>query len=79
VSITSPIPDPGSGIAFTAVGQVCFYCGRPTSDPAIHWSGFDADIYLHRECVYPLFVRLGRDEHEAACPEYYRQLRDGQR
>lgn len=38
MSITSPVPDE-EGVAFTAVGESCFYCGEPTPDPAIHWMG----------------------------------------
>jgi hypothetical protein len=75
VSLTSPVPDPGTGIVFTAVGQVCFYCGELLSDPAVHWSGFTAEVYLHPQCVVALAVRLGRDLHELAAPAYYARLR----
>jgi hypothetical protein len=75
MSITSPIPDPISGVAFTGAGHDCFYCGRALSDPAIHWSGFTGDIYLHPACIFPLFIRLARDVHELDCPGYYQRLR----
>lgn len=75
MSLTSPVPDPDSGIAFTALGQKCFYCGCEVSDPAIHWIGFDAEIYLHDRCVDELFVRFSRDRHELRCPAYYTKLR----
>lgn len=67
MSLTSPVPDE-SGIAFSAVGIDCFYCLKPLADPAAHWAGSSGSIYLHRECVFPLFVRLARDVHEIECP-----------
>lgn len=62
--ITSPIPDPLSGIAFTAAGQQCFYCGERSIDPAIHWSGFTGEVYIHEACVVELAIRLFRDLHQ---------------
>jgi hypothetical protein len=78
VSVTSPIPDE-NGIAHTALGQPCFYCYNPCTDPVVHWSGSTGAIYLHPACVSALFIRLGRDVHEAECPAYYRQVREGLR
>lgn len=75
MSITSPIPDLISGIAFTAAGASCFYCGEALTDPAVHWSGHSGEVYLHPACIFPLFVRLARDVHELDCPAYYRRLR----
>lgn len=77
MSVTSPLPDPVSGIAFTAVGQVCLYCGKSLADPAIHWSGFGAEIYLHDPCVDELVIRLNRDRHELRAPDFYRRIREG--
>jgi hypothetical protein len=77
VSLTSSVPDPESGIAFTAIGKDCFYCLTPLSDPAVHWMGAAGDIYLHPRCVLDLFVRLARDVHECERPAYYRRLREG--
>jgi hypothetical protein len=77
VSLTSPVPDPDTGIAFTAAGQPCFYCGHTLSDPAIHWMGHSTEIYVHPDCLFPLFVRLCRDRHELDAPDYYRRLREG--
>ena len=77
MSLTSPVPNPETGVAFTAVGQVCLYCGQPLSDPSVHWSGFTAEVYLHPGCVLALFVRLARDLHEIECPAYYQRLRGG--
>jgi hypothetical protein len=74
VSVTSPIPDV-NGVAFTAAGKECFYCGQRLSDPAIFWMGFGADIYLHDSCVFELFIRLGRDCHEIRCPDLCARLR----
>jgi hypothetical protein len=79
MSVTSPIPDPESGIVFTAAGQICFYCYKPLSDPAVHWMGHEAHIYLHPRCVLDLFVRLARDVHETECPRHYRDLAEGLR
>ena len=70
LSLTAQIPDPESGLAFTAVGP---------ADPAVHWMGHDSDIFLHPRCVLDLFVRLARDVHETECTEHYRQLREGYR
>jgi hypothetical protein len=74
VSLTSPVPDE-QGVAHTAIGKTCFYCGQALSDPAVFWMGHDAELYLHPACVTDLFVRLARDVHEIACPDYYRRLR----
>ena len=74
MSLTSPVPDE-QGIAHTATGQACFYCGEPLQDPAVHWSGFPGSIYLHPECVPELVIRLFRDLHELRCPGYYQRLR----
>jgi len=75
VSVTSPVPDPETGIVFTATGRPCFYCGASLADPAVAWSGFDSDVYLHADCVSKLFVRLARDVHEIECPAHYAEIR----
>lgn len=70
MSLTSPVPDPETGIAFTAVGQPCFSCEiMIVTDPAVHWSGATGSIYLHPACVFPLFVRLARDLRELKHPD----------
>jgi hypothetical protein len=76
VSLTSPVPDPISGIAFTATGAPCFFCGEALTDPALHWMGATADIYLHPACWPRLATRLFRDLHEVEKPDYY-QRREG--
>ena len=73
MSITSSVPDPWSGIAFTAVGQRCFYCGEPLADPALHWMGEGGHLLLHPSCFVRLATRLFRDLHEIEKPSYYRQ------
>jgi hypothetical protein len=75
MSVTSPIPDPDTGIAFTATGKPCFYCHGELSDPAVSWAGATGDIYLHPACVPALFIRLARDVHEVECPDHYRRIR----
>jgi hypothetical protein len=77
VSLTNSLPDPDTGIAFTAAGASCFYCGKPTSDPSICWSGFSGDIYLHPACWPRLATRLFRDLHEVEKPDYYQRRREG--
>ena len=73
MSITSPVHDPASGVAHTAVGQDCFLCGDRLSDPAVHWMGATGHIYLHPDCVLDLAVRMSRDVHEIRKPDYYRR------
>jgi hypothetical protein len=77
VSLTTSVPNP-HGLVMTAIGQTCFYCHEPTSDPAVLWDGATGAIYLHPVCVAHLTVRLYRDLHELDCPDYYARLR-GQR
>ena len=73
MSLTSPVPNPATGIAFTAVGQLCFYCETTIlTDPAVHWHGVIGSIYFHPACVFPLFIRLARDLHELERPDAYR-------
>jgi hypothetical protein len=74
MSLTSPVPDPISGIVHTALGQKCFFCGHCCSDPAIVWCGETAEIYLHPRCVPDLTIRLYRDLHEHDRPDYYRRV-----
>ena len=76
--ITSASPDPRTGLVFSASGIPCFYCEEVLSDPAVHWHGATGDIYLHPNCLFPFFVRLGRDVHELQRPGYYQRLRSGQ-
>ena len=72
MSLTSPVPDE-QGVAYTAFGQPCFFCGEPCSDPAVGASGA---IYLHPRCVTDLTIRLYRDLHELEHSDYSRRLRD---
>ena len=66
MSLTSPVPgDQSGGIVHTAQGETCFFCGQPTSDPAVHWMGLTGfDIYLHPRCATRFCIRLQRDIHE---------------
>jgi hypothetical protein len=75
VSVTSPVPDE-NGIVWTAIGHACFLCHRPLSDPAVHWMGADAEIFLHPACTTDLAVRLFRDLHEIECPDHYAEIRE---
>lgn len=74
MSLTSPIPD-AQGLAFTAAGQPCFFCGEPCHDPVIHWAGACGSIYLHPDCALRWTVRLLRDVHECENPAYYARRR----
>jgi len=74
VSLTSHLPD-DQGLAFTAAGQPCFYCGEDCRDPAVHWAGASGSIYLHPACVAPWITRLIRDLHELENPAYYDRRR----
>jgi len=74
MSLTSPAPGDGGG-GVTAIGRACFFCGRPTTDPAVVWSGVDGLIVVHAECVGPWFVRMARDAHEIQNPGYYTRRR----
>jgi len=70
MSITGVKPeDVEAGILHTASGEKCFYCGQITEDPAIHWMGFDSDIFLHPGCCVDLSIRLFRDVHEWQCSQ----------
>ncbi len=51
-------------VIVTAEGHICFFCGNPTHDPAIVWSGFGDEIFLHPACSMELVLRLVRDVHE---------------
>jgi hypothetical protein len=64
--LTSPIPtDMGGGwAAHTALGEDCFLCGQALADPAVHWMGATAEIYLHPDCVTELAIALFRDLSE---------------
>jgi hypothetical protein len=76
-TLTSSVPNQ-YGIADSAVGQTCFYCGLSVSDPAIHWSGQTGEIYLHpKPCTVALVLRLLRDLHELENPTYYERLKRG--
>jgi hypothetical protein len=75
MSVTSPVPGEG-GVVLTAIGRACFYCERPTQDPAVAWSGTDSIIVVHPACLGPWFLRLARDAHEIENPAYHaRRLR----
>jgi hypothetical protein len=52
---------PEHGSVMLTAGPDCFYCARPTSDPAIVWSGAEADVFLHPACAADLMIRLNRD------------------
>ena len=70
MSVTGPKPeDVEAGLLHTAAGQKCFYCGKLTRDPAIHWMGFDSDIFLHPGCCVDLAIRLFRDVNGAMSGE----------
>lgn len=60
MSLTSPIPS-AVGIAHSAVGLLCFFCGRPCRDPAVYWAGETGEIYLHSGCVAAFVGRLLQD------------------
>jgi hypothetical protein len=70
VSITSPVPDK-QGVAHSAVGLTCFYCGESTTDPALHWAGATGDVYVHPACWPRWNARMWRDYHELENPGYY--------
>ncbi len=72
MSITASVPD-SEGIAHTAVGHRCFFCGRALSDPAVFWAGETGEIFLDPECVASLSTRLLRDLHEVQNPRYYQR------
>lgn len=72
MSITSPFPDE-QGLVNSAIGHSCFFCHTLLDDPAVCWSGADADIYLHPDCVPDLAVRMFRDVHEIRNSAYYRR------
>lgn len=74
VSITRPIPDE-HGIAHTAVGRACSFCGGLLQDPAVFWMLYDGELFLHPVCVFGLLIRLGRDVHEIEKPSYYADRR----
>jgi hypothetical protein len=61
-------PDPAwiakSGLVITADEQRCFLCGEATADPAVLWSGFSEDVFLHPACAVEMTIRLLRDVHE---------------
>jgi len=75
MSITSPVPDE-QGIAHTAVGHSCFFCGDSLTDPALHWAGATGDVFFHVKCWPRWNARMWRDFHEVDNPSYYeRRLR----
>jgi hypothetical protein len=76
VSLTSPIPN-ARGVVFSATGLPCFFCGEALADPALHWMGVTADVYLHPACWPRLATRLFRDLHELENPDYYQRRREG--
>jgi len=51
----------------TAKGELCFFCGQPTEDPAIQWTGNPHTIFLHPTCAVDFLLRLARDVHEMQC------------
>ncbi len=51
-------------VVVTAESHICFYCGNPTQDPAIVWSGFGDEMFLHPTCCVELAIRVLRDVHE---------------
>jgi len=54
-------------VVVTAEGESCFYCGNPTGDPAVVWSGFGGEIFLHPACCVELAIRVLRDVHAMEC------------
>lgn len=72
MSVTCATPrDIAAGFIHTAAGAICFYCGKATSDPAIHWMGFPMDIFLHPGCCVDLSIRLLRDVHQWQCVHHH--------
>jgi hypothetical protein len=52
VTIKKTEMDPdGDPFGVSARGQICFYCGKFLSDPAVLWHGQTGNIYLHAACV----------------------------
>ena len=48
----------------TALGEHCFLCGQALADPAVHWMGATAELYLHPDCVTELAIAMFRDLSE---------------
>ena len=59
-------------IILTAHGEICFYCGKATEDPAIVWVGSTAEIILHPRCAVELTLRISRDVHQLECERHVR-------
>lgn len=74
MTLTSQIPD-GQGLAFTAIGQPCFYCWEACTDPAVYWVGSTGDVYLHPACLMEWMICLFRDVHEIKNPDHYERRR----
>jgi hypothetical protein len=70
MSLTGRSPD-APGLAISAAGRPCFFCGAALADPAVYWMGMPGSLFLHAACCLDLFVRLMRDVHEVRNPEYY--------
>jgi len=66
VSLTGSDPTHGE-VVVTALGETCFYCDQPTSDPAITWHGATGAIWFHPACAVELCIRLNRDVLEWEC------------
>ncbi len=64
-------------VIVTAEEETCFYCGNPTFDPAIVWSGFGGKIFLHPACCVELGIRVLRDVHELECKTNSRLVLQG--
>jgi hypothetical protein len=63
----SGIPSPEAlitgDVVVTADGEACFYCGHPTSDPALVWAGETETIFLHAGCWIDWSIRMNSDLH----------------
>ncbi len=65
MSLTGAGPWSRTGMVVpTAISHNCFFCGDPTTDPAVIWCGETGEIYLHPGCCADLAIRLFRDLHE---------------
>lgn len=74
MSITSPVPN-AEGVAHSAIGLLCFFCGGSLTDPALHWLGSTGELYVHPACWPGWSARIWRDYHELENPSYYERRR----
>lgn len=60
MSLTSPVPD-AEGIVFTSIGETCFLCDRPTTDPSFHWMGATGHVFFHPSCAATFAEKIVED------------------